>query len=106
MTTYPSGSIAVIFIAQRSDDDDEGYQAAAQKMDELARQQPGYRGIDSTRGEDGLGITVSYWADDAAAKDWRDNPEHSAVREQGRGKWYLDYSLHVARVERSYDWSR
>lgn len=104
MATLPTGSIAVIFVAQRTDADDEGYSAAANAMDALAAQQKGYLGIDSARGNDGLGITVSYWADDAAAIAWRDQPEHASIREQGRGRWYSSYSLHVASVERSYDW--
>jgi heme-degrading monooxygenase HmoA len=106
MATHITGTIAVIFIAQRSLEDDAGYSAAAAEMDDLAAKQPGYRGIDSTRGADGLGITVSYWADDVSAKAWRDHPEHAAIREMGRGKWYLHYSLHVAEVTRSYDWTK
>ena len=35
---------------------DEGYGAMADRMVELARQ-PGYLGVESTRGPDGLGIT-------------------------------------------------
>ena len=31
-------------------------------MLELARQQPGFLGVESARGEDGFGITVSYWS--------------------------------------------
>lgn len=106
MTTLPTGSISVIFVAQRTSDVDDGYFAAAAAMDALAAQQDGYLGIDSVRGNDGLGITVSYWADDAAAKAWRDQPEHAAIREQGRGLWYSSYSLHVASVVRSYDWTK
>ena len=106
MATLPTGSISVIFVAQRTSEDDEGYAAAANAMDALAAQQEGYLGIDSARGSDGLGITVSYWADDAAAKAWRDQPEHASIREQGRGRWYSSYSLHVASVERSYDWTK
>lgn len=104
MTTRPSRTIAVIFVAQRTPDDDAGYRAAAAEMDALAAMQPGYVGIDSVRGDDGLGITVSYWIDDAAAKNWRDHPRHAAIRDQGRGKWYAHYDLHVAEVTRSYDW--
>jgi heme-degrading monooxygenase HmoA len=104
MTTRPSGTIAVIFVAQRTLDDDAGYRAAAAEMDALASTQPGYVGIDSVRGDDGLGITVSYWADDKAAKNWRDHPRHAAIRDQGRGKWYTHYDLHVAEIARSYDW--
>jgi heme-degrading monooxygenase HmoA len=100
------GDIAVIFASTRTEFDPDGYQQAAQAMAALAEHQPGYRGIMSTRGADGFGITVSYWADDAAAIAWRDHPEHTAIREQGRAHWYSSYSLDVARVERSYAWSK
>jgi heme-degrading monooxygenase HmoA len=104
MGKLPLGTISVIFIAQRSDKDDEGYARAAAAMDALAQQQPGYIGMDSVRGHDGLGITVSYWRSDTDAKAWRDHPEHKAVRDAGRDQWYTSYSLHVAEVTRSYDW--
>ncbi|WP_422342547.1 antibiotic biosynthesis monooxygenase family protein [Parasphingorhabdus sp.] len=106
MKLHPPESIAVIFCAQRTRDDDEAYKAAADVMSNLAAQQTGYLGQDSSRSENGLGITVSYWQNDAAAKAWRDHPVHTAIREQGRGKWYESYTLHVARIERSYDWNK
>ena len=104
MTTRPAGTIAVIFVAQRTHDDDTAYANAAAQMGALAAQQPGYVGVDSVRGIDGLGITVSYWASDEAAQSWRNHPEHKSIRDQGRGRWYSHYDLHVATVSRSYDW--
>ena len=98
--------ISVIFVAQRTELDADGYSRAAAMMDELAAQQDGYMGIDSVRGADGLGITVSYWKNEASAKAWRDHPDHAAMRDAGRDRWYSDYSLHVARVTRSYDWKK
>ena len=106
MTTHAAGTIAVIFVSQESGEDLTGYAAAAAEMNALAAEQPGYRGMDSSRGGDGLGITVSYWADDASAVAWRDNARHAAIREAGRGIWYAWYSLHVATVTRSYDWQK
>lgn len=101
-----TGQIAVIFVSIRNDADDAGYGEAAAAMDALAATQPGYRGVDSAREAGGMGITVSYWADDAAAGAWRDHPEHTAIRERGRALWYDRYSVNVARTERAYDWSR
>ena len=83
MTKRPAGEIAVIFVSQVTGADPDGYAAAAAAMEALAATQPGYRGIDSARGGDGLGITVSYWADEAAAVAWRKNDEHAAIRERG-----------------------
>jgi heme-degrading monooxygenase HmoA len=98
-------AIAVIFVTQRADADAAGYQAAAEAMMALVAVQPGYLGAESVRGGDGLGITVSYWADDASARAWRDHVEHAAVRALGRARWYAHYRLIVARVERAYQWS-
>jgi heme-degrading monooxygenase HmoA len=106
MAKLSNGTISVIFVAQRTDLDADGYAHAAALMDELAAQQAGYIGIDSVRGADGLGITVSYWTDEASANAWRDHAEHTAMRDAGRNQWYAHYSLHVAQVTRSYDWKK
>lgn len=100
------GQIAVLFVSKRTDEDDTGYAAAAAAMDVLAAAQPGYCGIESQRGDAGIGITISYWADDASAAAWRDHPEHAAIRDQGRARWYAWYEVIVTRVERSYAWRR
>jgi len=71
-------------------------------MVELARQQPGFLGVESVRGADGFGITVSYWESEAAIRAWREHAEHAEVRRHGRQHWYERYELRVARVERAY----
>ncbi len=100
-----TGEIAVIFASHRTDVDSAGYAEASAAMAALAARQPGYRGVEAARGDDGFGITISYWADDAAAIAWRDHPDHAAIRELGRATWYDRYSVAVARVERTYGWS-
>ena len=101
----PEGAIAVIFVALRTPQDNVGYDEAADRMEQLAGTQPGYLGIDSARDADGLGITVSYWADEASARAWKANAEHAAVRDMGRKRWYAYYRLIVASVDRAYSWS-
>ena len=92
---------AVIFTSLRTDGDD-AYGATADRMVELAAQQPGHLGVESVRGADGLGITVSYWESEAAIAAWRAHAEHTIARERGRRDWYAHYELRVARVERAY----
>jgi heme-degrading monooxygenase HmoA len=104
MKAYPPGAVAVIFVSQRSAIDPEGYAQAANQMAEAAARFPGYLGAHSARGEDGLGITVSYWADDQSARAWKADADHSSVRERGRAGWYDWYELIVAKVDRAYDW--
>ncbi|KTC63642.1 hypothetical protein AO262_25610 [Pseudomonas fluorescens ABAC62] len=95
---------AVIFSSLRTDGD-HGYSEAAARMLELARQQPGFLGVESAR-EHGLGITVSYWSSEAAILAWKQQAEHRNVREHGRATWYSAFHTRVCRVERSYTFER
>lgn len=93
---------AVIFTSLRSAADPEAYGRMADLLDELARGQPGYLGIESVRDASGTGITVSYWRDEAAIFAWKRVADHRAAQQLGRERWYRDYALRVARVERAY----
>lgn len=92
---------AVIFSSLRTEGDND-YEATAGRMFELASNMPGYLGIETARGADGFGITVSYWRDEAAIAAWRIHAEHRLAQERGRREWYRHYELRVARVERSW----
>lgn len=96
---------AVIFTSVRTAED-KGYAAAADRMEQLAPEQPGYLGVESVRDAAGVGITVSYWISEAAIAAWRRNAEHTIAREQGRAMWYQEYELRVAKVERAYGFKR
>jgi heme-degrading monooxygenase HmoA len=93
---------AVIFTSQRKDGD-LGYEAMAQAMFELALQQPGCLGAESSRGEDGLGITVAYFTDEASIRAWKENARHLTAQRLGKERWYSHYKLRVAKVERDYE---
>jgi len=89
---------AVIFSSRRSPGDD-GYEAMAERMLELAARQPGFLGVESARGQDGFGITVSYWASRAAIDAWRGQPEHRGAQRLGIDKWYEHFEIRIAQVE-------
>ena len=92
---------AVIFTSQRTEGD-RGYDAMAGRMVELAAQQPGFLGVESARGADGLGLTVSYWRDEASIAGWKRDTEHQQAQRGGQQTWYADYQVRVAKVERAY----
>jgi heme-degrading monooxygenase HmoA len=92
---------AVIFTAQRTDGD-HGYGAMAEQIEQLALKQPGCLGAESTRDSEGLGITVSYWIDEAAIAAWKAQARHLVAQRMGRERWYSHYEMRVARVERAY----
>lgn len=94
---------AVIFSTIRTEGDN-GYALMAEKMEELARKQPGFLGVESAREE--IGITVSYWKDETSIKTWKEHVDHAAARDLGREKWYKCYMLRVAKVERDYGFSK
>ncbi|HUR79384.1 MAG TPA: antibiotic biosynthesis monooxygenase [Thermoanaerobaculia bacterium] len=96
---------AVIFTSTRTEID-EGYGDMAAKMVELASGQPGFLGVESARGADGLGITVSYWESEEAIANWRAHAEHRIAQTEGRGKWYAEFITRVARVERARTFTR
>jgi len=94
---------AVIFTSLRTDVDD-GYEQMAEKMVELAKQQPGYLGHESAR--EGVGITVSYWSSPEAIANWKANSEHLIAQESGRDRWYAAYKIRICRVERDYSFEK
>jgi heme-degrading monooxygenase HmoA len=91
---------AVIFTSTRTPGDN-GYAAAAARMVELAAQQPGFLGVESARGDDGLGITVSYWESEEAIAAWKAHGEHRLTQGKGWDLWYEEFFTRVAKVERS-----
>ena len=92
---------AVIFTSLRTEGD-RGYGHMAEKMVELASQQPGFLGVESARTTDGLGITVSYWSSEEAIAGWRAEAEHRIAQQTGQRVWYSHYHIRVAKVEREY----
>jgi heme-degrading monooxygenase HmoA len=74
----------------------------AERMIELAAQQPGFLGVESARGANGFGITVSYWSSEEAIVAWKKHAEHMPAQEAGKRVWYADYRLRISKVERDY----
>ncbi|MBK7764263.1 MAG: antibiotic biosynthesis monooxygenase [Bacteroidetes bacterium] len=90
---------AVIFTSVRTEGDN-GYAEMAEKMEELAKTQDGFLGIESARNE--VGITVSYWTSLEAIKNWKTNSEHLLAQQYGKQKWYSFYKVRICKVEREY----
>lgn len=91
---------AVIFRSVRGDEN-EGYAETAEAMERLAEQQPGYLGIEGS--SDGrTSVTVSYWTSAETAAAWKEVGEHLAAQRLGAERWYRDYVVRIATVERDY----
>jgi len=92
---------AVIFTSRRTEGD-AGYAAMSERMVDLASRRPGFLGLESVRGADGSGITVSYWESEESISGWKRDVDHLGAQRQGRERWYEDYAVRVAKVERAY----
>jgi len=91
---------AVIFTAHRNEGDN-GYSEMADKMINLASQQPGFLGVESAR--ERVGITVSYWSDLNSIKNWKKNTDHLIAQKKGRETWYREFKIRISKVERDYE---
>ena len=78
----------------------EGYEEMARLMEELAKKQEGFLGIESAR--NAIGITVSYWKDLNSIRKWKQNTEHLKAQQKGRSEWYKSYTTRIALVEQEY----
>lgn len=93
---------AVLFSSQRSPADPEGYERMAETLARIAPAQAGYLGIESARDASGFGITLSYWRDEASIAAWKRVAAHQQAQRAGHERWYEDFHLRIARVERAY----
>lgn len=90
---------AVIFTSELSEDSNGNYEKA-QQMEELAKKQDGFLGMDSARSE--LGITISYWKSMEAVTAWKNNIQHTKAKKQGIKQWYKSDQLPICSVEQGY----
>jgi heme-degrading monooxygenase HmoA len=100
-TTPEPPYYAMIFTSRRTEGDN-GYEAMAAAMFELALKQPGCLGAEHAREPGGIGITVAYFSDEAAISNWKQHAQHLVAQRLGKERWYSHYKIRVARVERAY----
>ncbi len=101
--TPPPPYYAVIFSSLRTDVE-AGYHDTALRMLELAAEQPGYLGVEGVR--EGLGITISYWENLDAIRNWKQQSEHLVAQQKGRTDWYAAYKTRICKVERDYGFEK
>ena len=94
---------AVIFTAKQTNTL-EGYEKMAEAMENLAKTQPGFLGMESARSE--IGITVSYWNSLDAISNWKANIAHLEAQRLGKEQWYQNYKVRICKVEREYEFQK
>jgi heme-degrading monooxygenase HmoA len=80
---------------------------AAALRSELERQD-GFISIErfASLSNEGKVLSLSYWRDEEAVKQWRQFDGHRLAQARGRGGVFADYRLRVAHVLRDYGMSQ
>jgi heme-degrading monooxygenase HmoA len=92
--------IVVVFRNRLRPGDASAYGETAARMEELAREQPGFRSIKSFAAEDGERVTISEFDSLEAVNAWRANAEHLEAQRRGRTEFYAEYSLQTCELLR------
>lgn len=96
--------IAVIFEARPHPDRKSAYLEAAERLRPLLAKMDGFISIERYESlkEPGKILSLSFWRDEDAVRQWRNVDEHRRIQGAGRQTIFADYRLRVAQVIRDY----
>jgi heme-degrading monooxygenase HmoA len=96
--------IAVIFEVWPAEGHTERYLELAASLREELLGIDGFLSVERFRSltEPDKLLSLSFWRDEAAVREWRNRATHRAVQAEGRGGVFRDYRLRIAAVVRDY----
>lgn len=96
--------IAVIFEVCPHPPAKDEYLAIAASLAPLLAAMDGFISIErfQSLSQPGKILSLSFWRDEEAVKQWRNTEEHRAAQSKGRGGIFADYRLRIAAVVRDY----
>lgn len=96
--------IAVIFEVLPAEGHYSRYLELAAELKPLLAEIEGFISIErfQSLSEPGKILSLSFWHDEAAVQQWRNQELHRSVQHQGRSAVFTDYRLRVAGVIRDY----
>ena len=96
--------IAVIFEVWPASGRKDDYLAIAAKLRPELEKIDGFISVErfSSLTDPGKLLSLSFWRDEEAVRNWRNQGEHRASQAAGRGGVFADYRLRIAAVARDY----
>ncbi|MFO7954146.1 antibiotic biosynthesis monooxygenase family protein [Thioalkalivibrio sp.] len=96
--------IAVIFEVEPHPERRQDYLDAAASLREHLKDVDGFLSIErfESLSQPGKVLSLSFWRDEAAIQEWRNQEEHRLVQAAGRDGIFANYRLRVAEVVRDY----
>ena len=100
--------IAVIFEAVPAPGRKQEYLDIAASLRPELEKQDGFISIErfASLSNEGKVLSLSFWRDEEAVKNWRQVEGHRLAQARGRGRVFADYRLRVAGVVRDYGMSQ
>lgn len=97
--------IAVIFEGSAADDRKQEYLDTAARLRPLLEKIDGFVSIERFQSltTPGKVLSLSFWRDEAAVRQWRNFPEHREAQRAGRASIFAEYRIRVADVIRDYE---
>lgn len=96
--------IAVIFEVRAADGRQADYLDIAADLKPLLEQQDGFISVErfQSLSDPGKLLSLSFWRDEQAVRNWRNQDPHREAQAAGRAGVFADYRLRVAQVLRDY----
>ena len=96
--------IAVIFEVTPKPGHADDYFSHAAHLKSTLEQTDGFVSVERFESvtQPGKFLSLSFWCDEEAVKNWRNQTQHRATQRAGREQIFADYRLRVASVIRDY----
>ncbi len=96
--------IAVIFEVQPQAGNTASYLEIASHLSPLVKEIDGFISIERFESlvQPGKILSLSFWRDEEAIREWRNVEEHRQAQHDGRNGIFSDYRLRIASVIRDY----
>lgn len=97
--------IAVLFEAQADPAHQARYLQLAAELKPLLAEIDGFIDIERFQSltTDGKILSLSWWRDEEAIRNWKQNVFHQAAQAEGRASVFAFYRIRVAQLVREYD---
>ena len=96
--------IAVIFDVIPNEGKKDAYLDAAARLRPILEKMDGFISVERFESltQPGKLLSLSFWRDEQAVRQWRNVEEHRRIQGAGRTSMFKDYRLRVAEVLRDY----
>ena len=96
--------IAVIFEAMPHEGKKDAYLDAAARLRPILEKMDGFVSVERFESltQPGKILSLSFWRDEEAVRQWRNVEEHRRIQGAGRKSIFADYRLRVTQIVRDY----